>query len=182
MKTLIVFDTETTGLPRSGPVPLTQQPEIIEFAAVKLNLETLEEIASLDFLLKPRILPLPQKIIEITSITDAMLKEQSSFAAKLPALVDFFMGTNLLVAHNLPFDLSLLSFELQRLERQYRFPWPPDHFCTVDNTRHVKGRRMKMAELYEHYVGGTFPDAHRAMNDVRALVKCLPGIRADVLL
>jgi len=40
----IIFDTETTGLPVNSIIDIKKQPEIIEFAAIKIDDETLDEI------------------------------------------------------------------------------------------------------------------------------------------
>ena len=69
---MIVFDTETTGLPAADAAPLAKQPHIIEFAAIKLDEDTLEEVSRLEFLSKPPI-DLPPIITKITGITDADL-------------------------------------------------------------------------------------------------------------
>ena len=69
---MIAFDTETTGLPIKGELssPLKMQPHIIEFAAIKLDDETLEETDRLHFFCKPPI-SIPAVITKITSIDDA---------------------------------------------------------------------------------------------------------------
>lgn len=46
----IVFDTETTGLLKPESAPLSEQPQIIEFAGIKVDFDTLEEIDRLEFL------------------------------------------------------------------------------------------------------------------------------------
>jgi len=46
----------------------------------------------------------------------------------------------------------------------------------------LKGYRLKLAQLYEHLFGETFPDAHRARNDVQALRRiCVELCRKEML-
>src|SRR3990172_10274337 len=111
----IVFDTKTTGLVKAESSRLSEQPQIIEFAAVKLDNE-FNELDRITFLCNPGK-PLPLKIIEITGLKDADLKQQSPFVSNYPKLCEFFLGSRCLVAHNISFDTNLLKFELMRVDR-----------------------------------------------------------------
>lgn len=167
---MIIFDTETTGLPEPAGAPLTKQPSIIEFGAIKFDDNNPEqEIDRLEFLINPGTLPLPPIITEITGIKDDDLRDKPRFPAVFPHIVEFFLGERFVVAHNLQFDLNLLSFELRRMNRQYAFPWPPVQICTVEATMHLNGYRLKLDKLHEMATGTPVPEAHRAIKDVEAL-------------
>jgi DNA polymerase-3 subunit epsilon len=176
---MLIYDTETTGLPKHPSAPLASQPEIIEFAALRLDDETLEEKAALSFLLKPRILPLDAKITEITGLVDADLADAPSFARKLPEISAFFLGEETVVGHYLAFDISLLHFELRRLDRVTKFPWPPTQVCTVETNMDLLGRRLKQDELYKLATGREPVGAHRALNDVRNLAEIVRWMRQN---
>jgi len=175
---MIIFDTETTGLIQSGLVDLSKQPHIIEFAAIKLDDKTLEEKERLEFLCYPGI-SLPPKITEITRLSDVDLINQPKFSERFPDLVKFFFAEKYSVAHNHEFDSGILALELRRLKRQYKFPWPPVQFCTVASTMSLKGYRLNLTALHHHLFGTGFEEAHRAMNDVEALTKCVRKLIAD---
>ena len=64
---MIVFDLETTGLPKAEGSDLDIQPKIIEFGALKLDDETLEEVDRLEFFCNPGHLLDPQ-IIRMKSL------------------------------------------------------------------------------------------------------------------
>ena len=49
---MILFDLETTGLPKAEGSDLDMQPSIIEFGAIKLD-DDLEETARMEFLCNP---------------------------------------------------------------------------------------------------------------------------------
>jgi hypothetical protein len=70
----------------------------------------------------------------------------------------------------------VLYFELLRTGWERRFPFPPNQVCTVDSTMHIKGRRMKLTELYEHTQGKPLAQTHRAVDDVRALWECYKAL------
>lgn len=177
---MIVFDTETTGLINNPAAPLSEQPEVIEIAAIKLDDTTLEEVGRYQTLIKPRRLPLPAKIIEITRITDEMLADQRSFARILPTLTQFFLGESTCVAHNCSYDIGMFTLEMRRLDHMAKFPWPFRHVCTVETNMDIMGRRMKLGELHKHATGGEeIEGTHRAMNDVEALVRVVKWMRAE---
>ncbi|MFX3618496.1 MAG: PolC-type DNA polymerase III [Sporolactobacillus sp.] len=102
--TYVVFDVETTGLS-------AVYDTIIELAAVKMkDGEVLEKF---DKFANPHH-PLPQKIIELTSITDEMLAD----APDANEVVDefrAFAGDAILVAHNATFDMGFLNTAYKKL-------------------------------------------------------------------
>lgn len=173
---MIIFDTETTGLNEVDAINLAKQPHIIEFAAIKLDDETLEEKGRLEFLCNPGF-KLPDIIVKITHITDAMLADKPPFSNYYQDLVDFFLGERKLIGHNVMFDVNLLTHELRRLDRLRNFPWPPEHICTVEKTQHIKGYRLKLADLHTMATGEGFKDAHRAMADTEGLVRVVRWLR-----
>ena len=110
---IIIFDTETTGLVGPKDLPINKQPQMIEFAGIKLN-DELQEIDRLEFIVDPGV-PIPKHITKITGIYDADVKGKGEFNEHYNKLCDFFLGTKEFVAHNLMFDHDILSFELMRL-------------------------------------------------------------------
>lgn len=175
---MIIFDTETTGLVQPQAMPLDKQPQIIEFAGIKLDPISMEEIARFEFMCNPGK-PLPEKIIEITGITDDQLKDCVPFSAHFLELADFFLGEHIVVAHNLKFDIDMLNFELRRMSCEQRFPWPHRHHCTVEMTYDFKGKRLRLGDLHEMACGGPIEGAHRAMTDVEALVRIVKWLKAE---
>jgi DNA polymerase-3 subunit alpha (Gram-positive type) len=178
---MIVFDTETTGLIGHDHIPLHEQPEIIEFAALKLDDHTLGIVDRIEMLIKPKILPLPAKIVEITHITDDMLTDAPSFARVLPEIEQFFLGERTVVAHNAPYDIGMLMYELKRLDRVTRFPWPTVQLCTVELSMGIRGARMRLGDLYTHATGATPGGWHRAMQDVEMLTDIVRWMKSEGL-
>lgn len=170
MTTAIVFDTETTGLTKPLGTPLAKQPQIIEICAIKLN-DNLEEIACYETFVNPGK-QLDPEITRITGIQDKDVMNAPKFEEIYPGLASFFLGTDILVAHNLPFDRSLLTFELERLEKLRNFPWPIQHICTVNKSMKLEGYRQSLANLYKIATGKEHVKAHRARGDVEATIEC----------
>lgn len=175
---MLVIDTETTKLKLASLADLGKQPKLIEFAAIKLDDETLEEVDRLVSFINPQE-PISEEITKITKITDDMVAEAPTFAEFLPRIIEFFMGERVLVAHNLMFDVDVLKYELRRLEREHKFPWCPNWICTVEESMTINGHRMKQGDLYEHYFGEEFDGAHRAEVDTEALVRIVKAMIDD---
>lgn len=163
---MIIFDLETTGLPKAEGSDLILQPKIIEFGAVKLDGD-FHETDKLEFFVNPGM-QLDPKITKITGITDDMLKDEKPFIAYYKILAEWFCGEKILVAHNLPFDRKVLRFELQRYDKLTKFPWPYEHLCTVEIGESVWGKKRKLGEIYSEITGKEHKGAHRSIADVRA--------------
>ena len=167
---MIIFDTETTGFVLPSVAPADQQPRIIDLAAVKMDPMSGEVYERIEFLLDPGM-TLPSEITKITGLTDADLKGKPSFATVFPEVVDFFLGERCMLAHNLPFDKSMLYWELIRIGAETMFPYPPQQICTVNLfADEFGGKGPKLTALYESVMGIKLEQKHRAMADVEALV------------
>lgn len=166
MQTL-VFDTETTGLTKHPNARDEVQPKMIEFGAMLVD----ERGATLDSsvaLFNPGE-PLEAIITKITGITDDDLKDKPTFAEGAEAIRPMFERADRLVAHNLPFDSTILGLELARAGI-VDWPWPLRMVCTVQETAENWGKRPKLTELYEYLTGEPLAQTHRALDDVEALV------------
>lgn len=170
MKKTILFDTETTGLLKPSANSLDEQPYIIEIACVKID-EDFQRLDQYESFIKPPI-PVSEEITRITGITQHQVNSAPTFDEVWRQLADFFVGVDTLVAHNLPFDRSMLANELLRIDRVLNFPWPPEHRCTVEMSLGIEQRRLNLAALHTHATGSKHDNAHRAMGDVYALVRC----------
>lgn len=165
-----VFDTETTGLPFHAEAKDDVQPRIIEFGGVLWDVRRDEIIDELELLVNPGQ-PLEAIITKITGLTDDDLKDAPRFPDVEPRLRSFFARAEGVVAHNLPFDRTLMFMELLRMGiPPSAWVWPKRELCTVQEHAEAWGRRPKLLELYEHYTGNPLAQKHRALDDVKALL------------
>lgn len=174
---MIVFDTETTGLIAKGK-GLKEQPFIVEFAGIKLDDESLEEKGRMTFFCRPPI-AIPMEAVNVHHITDEMLANEKPFVAFIPELQEFFFGERKMVAHYCDYDKSMLSNELQRAGYIQKFPWPMEHICTIERSYSIQNFRLNLAKLHKLATGEDFVDAHRAMPDCEALVRCVRWLRKE---
>lgn len=175
---IIVFDTETTGLIQTIARPLKDLPEIIELYAEKLDPDTLDTVDTLHIMVKPKK-AITQEVTDITSITNEMVADCPPFVSEVNKLANFFLCSTHAVGHNLSFDCDMLTIELRRLAMEYHFPWPQEHICTVEKTEGMKGYRIGLGDLHEELFGEKFDGAHRAQSDVEATVRVFRKLVED---
>ena len=178
---MIIFDTETSALTSPEAANINSQPRIIEFAAIKVHNDTLKEISRIESFIHPGI-SIPVDSVKITGITDKMVANAPRFASFYEELCEFFLGEDTLCAHNLAFDSSVMKYELTRIDRLTRFPWPPNQVCTVEATIGLKGYRLNLGKLHELATGKEHLDKHRAIADVEALATCVRWLRKNKML
>ena len=112
----VAFDLETTGLSAEKEV-------ITEIGAVILR--DGEVVDTFQTFVDPKR-PLEPKIVELTGITDAMLRGAPDIAEALPDFLRF-CGDRPLVAHNADFDVGFLTAACERLE----IPFDPTYIDTL---------------------------------------------------
>jgi DNA polymerase III epsilon subunit-like protein len=165
----IIFDTETTGLLMPSAADIIKQPRIIEIGAMRFDVRTPMVVERLSQLINPGC-SLPYDITKITGLKDYDLKGMPTFKQFLPELSAFFAGTDVLIAHNAPFDVGMLENELHLAECT-DFPMPAEVICTAQEYTAVLGHRPKLLEVYEHILGEPLAQTHRALEDVEAMFK-----------
>ena len=154
-KSFVVFDFETTGLDVSD--------EVIELGAVKVVDGVISETFST--FVNPHI-PIPEKITELTSITDNDVKNAPDMS---DVIADFykFSENSVLVAHNAAFDKKFVD----KYAKLNGYLFANRTMDTVEMARKsVFCKNYKLGTLCEHF-GINLEGAHRAVNDCLATAK-----------
>lgn len=157
--TYCVLDLETTGLS-------FRTEKITEIGIMKMrNGEVIDEFSCF---VNPQK-PIPPKVVEVTNITDDMVKDAETIETVFPKMLDF-IGDSVLVAHNADFDIGFLKYNAKelgyRLENTY-----------MDTLRLAKElfpdfKKYKLGIIAEK-LGIKVEVAHRALDDVDTTVKVL---------
>ena len=164
---IIVFDFETTGLS-----PFNSQ--IIEIGAIVLEKDNFgkhQVTHELQILMRSDR-PLPQKIIEITHITDEiLLREGVSQEEGFMNFLKLYSEDALLVAYNIQFDLSFLNEYFKKYwHHQFEFKNDILDVMAIYKDRHRYPHRLESA--VSHYQI-PIPNTHRALDDVKATLYVL---------
>ncbi|RMG60110.1 MAG: 3'-5' exonuclease [Deltaproteobacteria bacterium] len=160
----VAIDTETTGYsPFRGD-------RVVEIAALRfLRGNVIDRFSTLVNPLRP----IPPSVTAIHGITDEMVREAPTFADIYDDLVSF-LGDDVLVFHNAPFDLSFLRFECSLIGRR----WVNNIVvCTLKLARMRRpGRSNKLQDLCE--LLGVGSPCHRAERDAHAAGRILLSLAA----
>lgn len=167
---ILCLDTETTGLIDNASTPLDKQPAIIEWFSCTVDTDSGEISDELELLVKPNK-PISAEITRITGIDDEMVKEARSFADVAPSIREKIESAQIACAHNLSFDREMTNLCFRRLDQYLQ--WPKRQICTVESSIHLRGIRLNLQTLHELLFNERFKEAHRARNDVMALVRCV---------
>lgn len=163
-----VFDFETSGLTVHHDAPVDRQPHAIEFAGILTDGK--EIIERLEFLINPEVM-LEPIITKLTGLTDTDLEGQPMFGFYKDRLQEFFSKADAAISHNLSFDKAILRYELERIQLDLSYVHFPDlQICTVEQTFHQYGHRMKLETLYNMHCG-EYVQTHRAMGDCEKLTE-----------
>ncbi len=164
--TYCVLDLETTGFS-----PKTEKITEIGIMKVK-NGEVIEEFCEF---VNPQK-PIPEKVVEVTHITDDMVKDAPTIDVIFPKVLDFIKDS-ILVAHNASFDMGFLKYVAKELGYEFDFTYvdtlPLARKLFPDIKKHKLG---KIAE----YLKIKVEVAHRALDDVDTTVKVL-GVMMNML-
>jgi DNA polymerase III epsilon subunit-like protein len=182
----LVFDTETTGLfkfyhaAHVKPEQMRPYPWVIEFFGHVVT-DDGSVLAEEDFLVRPNPLSLiDETIIRITGITPDMVKDEQMFEAYADRVLALLAEAEAIVAHNLSYDMRIMEVAYKRLGRYTDWVEAVKGkrlICTVQESEHYKGHRMKLTDLHTFLMGAPFEGAHRARQDVAGLTACYLEMR-----
>lgn len=153
----IVLDIETTGLS-------FRTEKITEIGAVKVK--NGEIVDTFESFVNPEI-PIPEKIVKITHITDEMVKNAETIDQVMPKFLEF-IGNLRLVAHNADFDVGFLKYNAENLGLKM----DNNYIDSLALSRQVypEFKKHKLGILADKF-GIKVENAHRALDDVKTLVK-----------
>lgn len=182
---VMIFDTETTGLPvdfKAPPTDLDNWPRIIQIAYMVFDSsKTIKKpFLRVSTLVKPEGFEIPPDAQEIHGITTEIAeREGEPLEDVLNQFLTDYEGVNVLVAHNIDFDYPVLAAEMIRKglrskNRARRICTKKEtiNFCAIPSPKFKGYKWPKLQELHEVLFGETFEGDHDAMVDTRACARC----------
>ena len=150
----VILDLETTGF----------KPEESGITEVAIITMTNGKEEFFETLVDPEM-PVPPSITQITGITDNMVRGKPTIRELAPILDELFRD-KIFVAHNVPFDWSFLDYSFRKhLRKPLRMP----SLCTLRLARKYLGLNSNKLSSVADYFKIDLVNAHRAMNDTRAV-------------
>lgn len=162
---LIIFDLETTGLDMS-------KDHIIQISYIKVNPDGTEERRN--HFVNPGV-SIPPQIVELTHITDEMVKDAPTFKELAPTLIADFENCDFAGYNSNRFDVPFLAEEFLRSGNNFDFS--SRNLIDVQSIYHKQERR-NLAAAYKFYCGRKMEDdfqAHLADQDTEATYRVLQG-------
>jgi DNA polymerase III epsilon subunit-like protein len=173
---ILFFDTETTGflsnkLPRDDP----GQPRIVQLAAILAGFDGTIH-GQLCLLIQQLGQPIPQPAFDVhKKSTELCDRAGVDIQTALEMFFQLQTKAELLVAHNLNYDLGVVACEVARYGIT---PEVTNTFCTMLSTTDIcriptaRGYKWpKLVEAYRFFFQEDFSGAHDALADVRACMR-----------
>lgn len=176
---ILIFDTETTGLPIwKEPSDHPDQPHVVDIAC-DLFAGPGELIDRYDAIINPGI-EIPTVVSDIHGITTDLARDEGvAEDVALARFMDMVRRADLIVGHNISFDIRMMRIMAARLTGD-KWENPLPTFCTMrKSTNHCQLEKAKprfsgdwkapkLSEAYQHFFGEELANAHRARPDADA--------------
>ena len=186
---VLVFDTETTGLPKNYSIPAFKQPgnwpHLVSISWALLDTENMKIAATYSSYVVPEGWEIPAEATRIHGITTEMAKIDGN---TLQEVIDLFMSVpcDIIVAHNADFDRNVivnaiihdLGMPFEKEEEIFRDGVRCSMKASTDICKIMTSRGYKwpkLSELYYHVLKKQIPVEieHQALYDTLNLVEII---------
>ncbi|MDT0559678.1 DNA polymerase III subunit alpha [Ichthyenterobacterium sp. W332] len=180
----LIFDTETTGLPKRWDAPYTDTdnwPRAIQIAW-QLHDAMGNCLEHQDFLIKPEGFNIPYDAEKIHGISTELAEEQGiQLNEVLEKFNEVLRKTKFIVGQNVGFDVNIMGCEFHRAAIENSLQQHPvldtctEHtaaLCQLPGGRGGKFKLPTLTELHQFLFSTPFAEAHNATADVEATTRC----------
>jgi len=209
---ILVFDTETTGLPNSkiiNPDTLKLWPHIVQFSYVIYDINLNDIVESNDKIVNVNDIIIPEESTKIHGITKDMSNKNG---IEIESVLDEFFyhlrSVDLLVGHNVSFDINMVKVELLRIiyenklisEKEIKKYKYNLHYlvnlknicCTLQESIdfcEIKAinkfgkeynKFPKLIELHEKLFNSIPNNLHNSFNDILVTLRCYMKLKYDI--
>jgi len=183
----LIFDTETTGLPKNWNAPLEDLdnwPRLVQLAW-QVHDKNGNLISAQNFIVKPEGFTIPFNAEKIHGIsTQRALDEGRDLVEVLDLFTEDLAKAEITVGHNVEFDNNIVGAEYLRKEKENTVGAKETldtkdastDFCALPGGRGGKFKWPTLTELHQKLFGVPFEDAHDAAYDVDATSRCFFGL------
>ena len=180
----LIFDTETTGLPKRWDAPITDTnnwPRCIQIAW-QLHDDMGKLIEYQDYLVRPDGFNIPYDAERIHGISTELAEAEGvSLAEVLEKFNEALGKAKFIVGQNLGFDVNIMGCEFHRLGVESQMSSIPVLDTCTETTASLlklpggRGGKFKLptlTELHSYLFNEPFGEAHNATADVEATTRC----------
>jgi DNA polymerase-3 subunit alpha len=180
----LIFDTETTGLPKRWNAPVTDTdnwPRCIQIAW-QLHDAMGNLLDHQDYLVAPDGFDVPFEAEQIHGISTALAQDQGlPLLEVLERFTKALEKCHFVVGQNVGFDLNIMGAEFHRAGLENLLTQKPvldtcteqtASMCEIPGGRGGKFKLPTLTELHQHLFGEPFGEAHNATADVEATSRC----------
>ena len=180
----LIFDTETTGLPKRWDAPVTDTdnwPRCIQIAW-QLHDELGNLVEQKDMLVQPEGFNIPYEAEQIHGISTALAEQDGiPLNVTLELFNEALSKAKFVVGQNVDFDVNIMGCEFHRMGISNRLAELPvldtctestAELCRIPGGRGGKFKLPTLTELHEFLFGEAFAEAHNATADVEATTRC----------
>ncbi|MGF1560277.1 MAG: DNA polymerase III subunit alpha [Flavobacteriaceae bacterium] len=180
----LIFDTETTGLPKNWNAPITDTdnwPRCIQIAW-QLHDAMGNLLDQQDYLVRPDGFNIPFDAEKIHGISTALAEKEGLPLVEVLAKFNAAMArTKFIVGQNVGFDLNIMGAEFHRMGIENPLQDLPvldtcteetALLCQIPGGRGGKFKLPTLTELHQYLFGEPFGEAHNATADVEATSRC----------
>ncbi len=180
----LYFDVETTGLPTNPNAPsfdVENWPRLVQMAYL-LEDEDAYVVDEGNFIVTPEDFIIPLSATDIHGISQGKAnREGSPIKYALSNFLEAAERADMLIAHNMQFDLNVILAEANRLGVEAEPLYTKKKVCTMKRATQYYNRSMgdgedykwpKLQELFYLLFDDYYEMEHNAEEDVKALREC----------
>jgi len=179
----LIYDTETTGLPKNFSAPVSDSdnwPRLVQ-VAWQLHDDMGELIEVKNFIVRPLGFTIPYNAEKIHGISTKRAQEQGvDLAFVLEEFNKAVAKSEYIVGHNIIFDINIMGAEFYRTQMETSLMDEKNidtknegtDFCAIPGGRGGRFKWPTLTELHVKLFKEEFSAAHNASADVEATTRC----------
>ncbi|MEO0571331.1 MAG: DNA polymerase III subunit alpha [Bacteroidota bacterium] len=180
----LIFDTETTGLPKNYNAPITATENWPRCVQIAWQLhDTMGNLVDhQDYLIQPEGFNIPYESEQIHGISTALAEQEGiPLLEVLKKFNESLAKAKFVVGQNVDFDINVMGCEFFRESVRNSLQELPildtctEHtaeLCKIPGGRGGKFKLPTLTELHQYLFGEPFAEAHNATADVEATTRC----------
>lgn len=184
---ILFFDVETAGLPLNYKAPVSDVnnwPRLVQIGWILCS-SSGEVMGKQEFVIRPEGFVIPEGASNIHGVTqDIAISQGVPVAYILERFAEVVAMSNVIVGHNIAFDMNIVGAEFLRFKGSNDLEGKPT-ICTMNTSTEFcklpgkfgKYKWPQLGELYQVLFKTEMGAAHTALQDIENTLKCFFELR-----